>query len=271
MTARESQNCRETAEWILSGGHDSSQAPPAVARHLAECPHCAELARLPVSPGAALPADEISRIKASLLGGGLRAVTPLPSNGLLAVLLFVILIAVLALGSWILGTAGWSARTTAARAGIFLPLLGAACFLVLAAVRQMIPGSGSIDRWWQSSGGLFCIAAPAATIVYGPEEEPQFLHTGLYCLGLSMASAAAGFAALWLLLIRRGALLSPAAAGGITGGLAGITMVAMAEIRCPNLNLHHILLWHLPVAIVTALCGGAAIGFLWAQISSRRN
>jgi hypothetical protein len=86
-----------------------------------------------------------------------------------------------------------------------------------------------------------------------------------------MASAAVGFASLWLLLIRRGALLSPVAAGGITGGLAGIAMVAMAEIRCPNLNLHHILLWHLPVAIVTALCGGAAIGFLWTQISSRRN
>lgn len=271
MTARESQKCREAVEWIFSGGHDSAPAPPAVARHLAECPHCAALARMPVSPDVALPAEEISRIKASLLDGGLRAVTPLPSSGSLAMLLFVTLMAVLALGSLILGTAGWSARTTAARAGIFVPLLGAVCLLAPAAVRQMIPGSGSIDRWWKAASGVFFVAAPSAMIVFGPEEEPHFLHTGLYCLSLSMASAAVGFAALWLLLIRHGALLSPAASGWMTGGLAGIAMVAMAEIRCPNLNLHHILLWHLPVALVTALCGGAAIGFLWNLISPRRN
>ncbi len=269
MTARESQDCRVAAEWIVSGG---AQAPPAaVARHLAECPHCAELARLPILATGALAADEMSRIKASLLDGGLRAVTPLPSNGFLAASLLVILSAVLALGSWILGTGGWSARTTAARAGIFLPLLGATCLLVFAAARQMIPGSGSIDRWWKAASGVFVIAAPAAMIVFGPEAEPHFLHTGLYCLSLSMASAAVGFTALWLLLLHRGALLSPAESGWMTGGLTGIAMVAMAEIRCPNLNLHHILLWHLPVAFVTALCGGAAIGFLWTQISPRRN
>jgi hypothetical protein len=101
--ARESQDCRVAVEWILAGGVDAAQAPPAVARRLAECPHCAELARLPVLSTDGLAAEELSRIKASLLddgaGGGLRAVTPLPSNGWLMLWLFVILSAVLALGS----------------------------------------------------------------------------------------------------------------------------------------------------------------------------
>ena len=82
--------------------------------------------------------------------------------------------------------------------------------------------------------------------------------------GLAYAVPAA--AAFWLLL-RRGAILAPGLTGATAGGLAGLAGMGVLDMRCPNSNAYHILIWHVGVALV-AMAGGFAVG-RWSNC--RRN
>jgi len=74
-------------------------------------------------------------------------------------------------------------------------------------------------------------------------------------MGVPFALLAAG--PFWVVL-RRGAILSPRAAGATTGLLAGLAGTSVLEIHCPNLDLSHILVWHVGVSVLGSLCGLAA-------------
>jgi hypothetical protein len=63
------------------------------------------------------------------------------------------------------------------------------------------------------------------------------------------------------LILRRGVVLNPAAAGALTGLLAGVSGLTLLEIFCPNPDKYHILAWHMGAALVSTI-GGAAIGWL---------
>jgi hypothetical protein len=77
-----------------------------------------------------------------------------------------------------------------------------------------------------------------------PEFRPQVRDSG---------------AVLTWLWLRRGAAQSPKLMGATTCGFAGLIGVTVLEVHCPNLNLYHILVWHLGVILLSAL-GGLALG-----------
>ena len=97
-------------------------------------------------------------------------------------------------------------------------------------------------------------------IVFDSREEPSFVSAGLTCLRTGLTFAVPAAVLFWLLL-RRGAILSPGLTGTIAGGLAGLVGWMVLDVRCPNLNLYHILAWHWGAALL-AMLGGLALGRL---------
>jgi hypothetical protein len=101
------------------------------------------------------------------------------------------------------------------------------------------------------------LAAVAMMAVFHSREEKAFVSRGLWCLSSGLKYAIPGAVLTWLCLLR-GAAQSPKLIGATTGGFAGLIGVTVLEVHCPNLNLYHILVWHLGVLLFSAL-GGLAL------------
>jgi hypothetical protein len=93
--------------------------------------------------------------------------------------------------------------------------------------------------------------------------NPNFVTLGLRCWlrGLLCATISGP---LILLILRRGALLSPLWQGATAGLLAGLVGLTVLEIYCPYLDRAHVAVWHCGAAL-TAMCVGAAIAIFSAR------
>jgi hypothetical protein len=122
----------------------------------------------------------------------------------------------------------------------------------------MVPGSViRLSPYALLVAGLGAIIALCA-ILFRPHSETAFVPTGLVCLRIGLECAVPAALLLWVVL-RRGAVLSPVAAGATAGSLAGLAGLIVLEIFCPNLNRNHILVWHVG-AVLTSVLGGTAVG-----------
>jgi len=248
--------CREMEEVIIT----SALAPDA-AEHVAECEHCRHLVWLFGESSQASPpsADQMKRIEAAILRG-LTPVQPLASQRALFFAFALVFLAVVAGESLLLGTDGWRALSVLQRIAVFAPAAACAGLLALSLVRLMAPGSRLVISSTRSSIGVLPLLALIIVIVFQSREESGFVSAGLTCLRTGLTCAVPGAVLFWLLL-RRGAILSPGLTGTIAGGLAGLVGWMVLEVRCPNLNLYHILAWHWGAALV-AMLGGLALGRL---------
>lgn len=241
--------------------------PPEAAAHLAACERCRLLAgAIGQTPEVAPPSPEqVNRIETGILAG-LKPVKPLPGALWLA-FLFVIA-AVVAVGGFALGAAGWHALSVPQRITVFTALAAAAGLLAFSAGRQVVPGS----RLWPAPY-LLVIAVLGAisgicAVLFLPRPESTFVATGLVCLKIGLECAIPAALLLWLLL-RRGAILSPMPAGATVGALAGLSGLTVLEIFCPNLNRYHILAWHLG-SVLASVAGAVAIGTIAEYSGAKR-
>jgi hypothetical protein len=101
--------------------------------------------------------------------------------------------------------------------------------------------------------------AVVAGIVFEFGDATRFWARGWACLGMGVPFALLAVGPFWVVL-RRGAILSPRAAGSAAGLLAGLAGTSVLEIHCPNLDLSHILVWHVGLSVLGSLCGlGAGV------------
>jgi hypothetical protein len=96
-------------------------------------------------------------------------------------------------------------------------------------------------------------------------DQARFWQRGWMCIQFGFLFALLATAPIWLLL-RRGAVLAPRVTGTIAGLLAGLVGTGVLETHCTNLDLAHILVFHLGVAILGAL-GGFAVGLSSESLS----
>jgi hypothetical protein len=252
--------CREIEEWLipsLAGG----AVPPEAAAHFAGCETCRKLVAAMGNRAAPdLPSlDRLLEIKAQLRSN-LKPVKPLPHAGLFSASFLLVSALIVAVGAAYLGTAGWLALDPFRKIAVFLTLgLDLAGIAILMA-RENMPGSRVLLPPGLAVATVLGTPAVIFATLFNFHQERSFMATGLVCLRIGLVCALPVGVICWLIL-RRGLVLNRAAAGALTGLLAGLSALTLLEIFCPNPDKYHILVWHIGVAVL-AMMGGAATGWI---------
>jgi hypothetical protein len=200
-----------------------------------------------------LPPDRLKQIEAALIAD-LKPVRPLASTGSYLVALAGIFMAVCIVACYSTGQYGWQALSELQKVAVFVPLAAITAFLVFSVVRQMTPAAKYTRSSALVSAGIFIVLLLILTVLFQPAEESAFVRHGLACFRTGMIFAIPS-AFLFALVLRRGAALSPLLTGATAGGLAGLVGLTVLEIHCPNLNVYHIVVWHVSVTLVCVVAG----------------
>ena len=259
--------CRDM-DAVIDAHAGGAGLPPEAAGHVAGCDRCRRLlgaldaARdLPVPPP-----EQMRRIQASL-AADLRPVKPLPSTAAVLAALTISFLIVSTAGVLQLHAYGWHVLGFAQKVVVFACLSLGASVLALSAVGQMRPGSKfAISPGWLPLGALLLLAAAMAA-VFEARPETAFAAHGVRCLRAGLIYTAPGALLSWFWL-RRGAALDARLMGATAGAFAALMGITVLEIHCPNLNVNHILVWHLGVLVVAALLG-AALGSIVGVLRRR--
>jgi hypothetical protein len=173
----------------------------------------------------------------------------------------VIFLAVVAVGSGLLGMNGLGALGVGQKIVVFSSLALGAVLLGLSMVRQMVPGSKHSLSPTALPAAILLGLALVIAVSFRPREDSLFVAVGLVCMRNGLACSIPTAFLFWMLL-RRGAVLFPKLAGAAAGGLAGLVGLSVLEVNCPNMNVFHILVWHWGVILISSLtglaCGAAA-------------
>ena len=126
--------------------------------------------------------------------------------------------------------------------------------LAYSLVQQMVPGTRH-----RISPRLLpvCITISlmiAMVLLFQFQYERNFWRNAWACIRAGTPFGVLAAVPVWLVL-RRGAILSPALTGAATGLFAGLVGTSVLEIHCPNLDAWHILVSHLGVAVLCTLAG----------------
>jgi len=222
-----------------------------------------DLDRLWESRAADLPPEHVNQI-ASRLAGDLTPVNPLPPAGQLTTAFALIFAALVLLGGLALGDRALLRMDWSTAVFIFAALAASACLLSFALSGEMAPGSRRLaPPWMLALGILFGIAVLLAAL-FPYHEEPSFWLHAWRCLRVGLAAGGLGAALFWLVL-RRGAVLHRRTSGVLAGLLGGLTGTTILEVHCPNFNDAHILVGHWGAA---AVCAG--LGWLAGAIADMR-
>ena len=250
--------CRDMDGVINSRSRDSALAPEA-AEHIGRCERCREVMRVLVEgPEIRQPSESGVRLIHGSLLRDLRPVRPLAPSSVFLAGFAISFLAVAVAGSIQLHGYGWNVLSVSAKIVVFASLALGAGALALSMARQMRPGSKYSVSPNLLPAGVLLLVAVAMMAVFHSREEKAFVSSGLWCLSSGLKYTIPGAVLTWLWL-RRGAAQSPKLMGATTGGFAGLIGVTVLEVHCPNLNLYHILVWHLGVILLSAL-GGLVVG-----------
>jgi negative regulator of sigma F NrsF-like protein len=236
--------------------------PADAALHIAECQSCRRLAHLLSERTEAIPAPvQLYRIKSALVSD-LSPVAPLPSPHILIARLTFVSILVLIAGSVVFGLRGCRALTLPLHFGLLVPSLAGAYALEAALVRQMVPGSGSALPLLTTALAAFASLTVIVSLTFSRPEGVQFVKGGVRCFVPGMMCTICAALFLWI-VSRRGAFRSAPLLGATVGGLAGFIAMVGSQLRCPNPNGNHVLLWHSTLTAAGAL-GGLILGAVFA-------
>jgi len=193
------------------------------------------------------------------LAGNLQPVKPLSDRrvhfGLLGLGIIGIIMVSLTLGPRADLLAGQPHPMFLFRAGTLL-MLGGICAAAAAAMAR--PGVGRSGKAWLAALAMaaivpitalgFAISDPAGAF------RAVWHSSALWCIGISL-SAAAGFATIMVVHLRRGAPVSPERAATVTGLASGSLGVLVYAIHCPANHIAYIGLWYsLAIALATLGC-----------------
>jgi Negative regulator of sigma F len=257
-------SCNDLDRLRGASPHSSSAGWPRQAKeHLASCESCSRLqAVLDGASEVVMPEALQQKVEADILRD-LHPVAPLPSVGRVIGMLLIAAACVTAAANYLLGTAGWHARSLL-QATVSFVLLGASFFALASALAHwMTPGSRRF-AFWPAYLFLPLLALLAANVaMFDYHANPQFVPQALSCWEIGVTCAALSAPLFWFAL-RRGFFLNPFARGALTGLLSGLVGITVLEIYCPQLDRLHISVAHIGAAVTAA-----AVGAAWGRAKGR--
>lgn len=139
------------------------------------------------------------------------------------------------------------------RSGMLLMLGGIAAASALAMARPVV---GRNDRSWAGAAAM-AATVPAAALIFALLEPATaaravWWSSAINCLAVSL-TAAAGFAAVIVMQLRRGAPVQLTRAGWVTGLAAGSLGVLVYSIHCPANHIAYIGLWYTLAVSISAV------------------
>jgi hypothetical protein len=194
-----------------------------------------------------------------------RPVRPIGPRLYVFVALIAIFVCVVGFGVYRLGAFAITVMSPLQASAIFGMLAACTGLLVSSLVQQMAPGRRHRIPPRFLPLGIMVALAVVIAVLFHFQQERNFWARDWACLKTGIPLGAIAAVPFWLVL-RRGAILSPAMTGAATGLLAGLVGTSALEIHCPNLHAGHILVSHLGVAVL-----GATVGFFTGTVVGARN
>ena len=248
--------CRKVEEALaISNARGTGNLMPSVRAHIEQCKSCQEFARIVELPSTdtQMDANQIDRLQ-KVIVADLRPVRPLLPSWIFLSAFALIFVGLSYLGVLYLGSYGWFVLMPGQKIAVFATLAASAALLAFSLVKQMVPG----QKWLPCPGllpvSLFVLLCLVVASVFQVRTDPHFLWAGEACLKAGVPYAIPAAFVFWLIL-RRGAILSPRVVGAMAGMLAGLVSTTVLEVHCPNLDVWHILVWHVGIALLGMITG----------------
>lgn len=248
--------CRQIDELLdTPSGVRAASVSSETARHLERCERCRRLFEfLEAKP----PNGEVSpelqaRIEAAIRNS-MTVASPMRPPRVFALLLFAIFFFI-PVAATVLGGRASTAMMSYWQLGIVSAILaGGAALLAVSMSRQMVPGSRHRVR------PKVAMAAAAGAFLLGVvwlfpwRFDEGFLGSGLRCM-LHGAIFAVPSGIVFLLIVRRGFIISWPLLGATTGLLAGLVGAMVLHFQCQVLEASHLAVWHVGLPLVCGLAG----------------
>ena len=266
--------CKDLHSASIESGSTSPLYEEA-ADHVSHCSHCRRLLKAlsPSEAGAQPSSASLDQI-ATMLATDLRPVRPIAAKKYTFITLVAIVVGVVALSVARMGALAipvMSSLQTYAILGSLAVSIGLSAYSL---VNQIVPGSRHriSPRLLPLTVSIFLMLLIAVVFPFRP--EPDFWTRSWSCIRVGTIIGVLAALPLWLVL-RRGAILSPAITGTAIGFFAGLAALTTLEIHCPNIQASHVLVGHLGVVILCAVTGlllgttveGRLKGFLSSNFS----
>lgn len=235
----------------------SPRLPAMAAEHLETCPQCMELYRLLSHEGqretAALPLELRERIESALLPT-LKPVRRAPPQ-IASALIFLIAFAVLAFLLVSATQKGGLRAMDATQMAVMTTLLAIpAILLSFSLAWQMIPGSYRRFSAKSLLSGSYLALLAAAALLFPWNASSASFASGWRCSATELLIAMPSAALFWLLL-RRGAPHAGYVLGASLAGFSSLLAVAVLQFQCPLQQAPHLLIWHLGVPLLLVPAG----------------
>jgi hypothetical protein len=256
-------NCDAVKE-MLSRGQPLTEL---ARHHIASCAGCRAMLEALTMPPPDLAATQIYRIQ-SLITASVKTVQPLPSDIKLTSILMTMFVMFSLTAATPVGYHGFHVLDPYQRFAYYGVILLCGTWFSITAVQEMIPGSKHRTSSVATIFGSTLSLALLVCVLFHDFDLTRFIALGMPCLRLGVVCAALSAALFWLLL-RKGFITSPFAAGAIIGSFAGLAGVAVLALHCPIENSAHILVWHFG-AVMLAGIAGAVIADL-GRLKPRRD
>jgi hypothetical protein len=184
----------------------------------------------------------------------LKPVRPLPSAGVIAMVMQFVFVVVAVGAATYLGFNGIRVLNGAEGAIIFFVLGSLARLAASAGAAEMSPGSKRPVNPLVLLGTCTVGFVAVFAVLFRDYRLDRFVAEGVPCAVAGLAVAAPAGFLLWL-VVRRGMVLNPTAAGISLGTLAGLAGLGMLESHCPVLKAMHLMVWHIAVVPLSGLAG----------------
>ena len=241
-------NCEDVNQ-VLSG------EPVDVQQHLKSCMGCRELVRVLSAPVASdQPSPRtLGQIEQRLLAG-LRVVRPMAPAPYLFTVFAAIFISAVSLAVYRLGARAIAVMSLLQATAILGALAICTGALIYSLALQMAPGSKHRISPRLLPIAILISLTVSIAVLFQFQQTRDFWARAWACLRTGTPIGFVVAIPFWLVL-RRGAILSPAMTGAATGLLSGLAGTSVLEMHCPNLDAWHILVSHLGVAVLCSVAG----------------